>query len=375
MSRKSTLGFTLIELLVVIAIIAVLAAILFPVFSKAREKARQTTCVNNLHQLALAVTMYAQDNSEKMLANNNTTWSSQLSQYVTSAGLYACPALKVKGTSGNPNYGFNALLYGRGIGKVDTPSSVLMLADLSTTSMKGTYSINAATANTDIDPRHTNNFVAAMVDGSVKSILVTISPTSGVTQGMDNAGVAFRPAADALQINMIVVGNAGHTDATYGSAVASRFDTLPASGNNWWNYPCRLFDGDLTTYLESASSDSGGAGMETRVGIKNMTPQFVPVKVMMSPPPGLSGDVVFGNSVLTIEGRTTTGTGNWIVLGNLVSNPSPTAVQKWYSFNMKTIATPYADICYHIIPDVYSGGSGQHVRAETAEVQFWGYHY
>lgn len=58
-------GFTLIELLVVIAIIAILAAILFPVFARAREKARQTSCLNNLKQLGLAALQYAQDYDEK----------------------------------------------------------------------------------------------------------------------------------------------------------------------------------------------------------------------------------------------------------------------------------------------------------------------
>lgn len=54
-------GFTLIELLVVIAIVAILAAIIFPVFSRARENARKTTCMSNLRQLGLALHMYAQD--------------------------------------------------------------------------------------------------------------------------------------------------------------------------------------------------------------------------------------------------------------------------------------------------------------------------
>lgn len=58
---KERKGFTLIELLVVIAIIAILAAILFPVFAKAREKARQTSCVSNGKQISLAMTMYMAD--------------------------------------------------------------------------------------------------------------------------------------------------------------------------------------------------------------------------------------------------------------------------------------------------------------------------
>jgi len=64
--RKTTRGFTLIELLVVIAIIAILAAILFPVFAKAREKARQASCSSNLKQIALAAIQYASDHDGKI---------------------------------------------------------------------------------------------------------------------------------------------------------------------------------------------------------------------------------------------------------------------------------------------------------------------
>ncbi len=59
---KRTLAFTLIELLIVIAVIAIMAAILFPIFVRVREKGRQTACGSNLRQLGIAVTQYAQEN-------------------------------------------------------------------------------------------------------------------------------------------------------------------------------------------------------------------------------------------------------------------------------------------------------------------------
>src|SRR6476469_4926130 len=65
--RPRRAGFTLIELLVVIAIIAILAAILFPVFAQAREKARQTSCTSNLKQIGMATRMYLQDYDETYL--------------------------------------------------------------------------------------------------------------------------------------------------------------------------------------------------------------------------------------------------------------------------------------------------------------------
>ena len=72
LSNRKT-GFTLIELLVVIAIIAILAAILFPVFAQAREKARQATCASNLNQIGLAWQMYLQDYDEQIQCNGDNT--------------------------------------------------------------------------------------------------------------------------------------------------------------------------------------------------------------------------------------------------------------------------------------------------------------
>jgi prepilin-type N-terminal cleavage/methylation domain-containing protein/prepilin-type processing-associated H-X9-DG protein len=98
---KSNKAFTLIELLVVIAIIAILAAILFPVFAQAREKARAISCLSNAHQLGLAVYMYTEDYDETypfstdaadaVGANLIDSWPDRVFPYVKDNGAYACP--------------------------------------------------------------------------------------------------------------------------------------------------------------------------------------------------------------------------------------------------------------------------------------------
>jgi len=110
---KRSAGFTLIELLVVIAIIAILAAILFPVFAKVREKARQTSCASNLKQIGLAVIQYTQDNDEAFPpavqyspagdpAGGLIEWSSGLvvGPYLKSTSVLQCPSDSFKSAFG-----------------------------------------------------------------------------------------------------------------------------------------------------------------------------------------------------------------------------------------------------------------------------------
>ncbi|HAH86878.1 MAG: prepilin-type N-terminal cleavage/methylation domain-containing protein [Armatimonadota bacterium] len=115
---KKQEGFTLIELLVVIAIIAILAAILFPVFAKARAKARQTSCLSNLKQLGSSMNMYLQDYDETFIiedGNSNQAagvmnpWSRILfySGYVGSKDIFRCPELP-HNVGSTPKYGYSA---------------------------------------------------------------------------------------------------------------------------------------------------------------------------------------------------------------------------------------------------------------------------
>src|SRR5690606_34634754 len=104
-------GFTLIELLVVIAIIALLAAILFPVFGRARENARRSSCSSNMKQLALGLMQYVQDHDERLpnyRGNNSSTdkplWQDIVLPYVKSKQIFRCPGYKkVSGTGSGTN--------------------------------------------------------------------------------------------------------------------------------------------------------------------------------------------------------------------------------------------------------------------------------
>ena len=139
-------GFTLIELLVVIAIIAILAAILFPVFARAREKARQTQCLSNTKQLNLAFQQYVQDYDERLplydFNSHSWYWEICIYTYVQNLGVYACPSRRdtpsIYDSTGRPHpeivprgisprsYGYNALLGGVKLAQIQRPSETYL---------------------------------------------------------------------------------------------------------------------------------------------------------------------------------------------------------------------------------------------------------
>jgi prepilin-type N-terminal cleavage/methylation domain-containing protein/prepilin-type processing-associated H-X9-DG protein len=147
-------GFTLIELLVVIAIIAILAAILFPVFARARENARRASCQSNLKQIGLGIAQYTQDYDEKLpgviirrfdAAGPYFAWPMMIMPYVKSAQIFACPSSSTAPTTitttptdppvsqgAYPNYGMNiktGAYNGISIASINNPAELLLIDD------------------------------------------------------------------------------------------------------------------------------------------------------------------------------------------------------------------------------------------------------
>lgn len=208
-------GFTLIELLVVIAIIAILAAILFPVFAKAREKARQSSCLSNEKQLVLGMLQYVQDYDERFpdcrWPNNRAaaspitgastcfTWSECIYPYVKNSQVFVCPsdgtARPTWGGSGSTGtHPMAVFSYGRNYGYFETdkdtvnaantlgqfpqPAETIMLMDTTSCNRggpryvrwpgNGATSIDTQMALRYLAPRHNEGSNFGFFDGHCK---------------------------------------------------------------------------------------------------------------------------------------------------------------------------------------------------------------
>jgi prepilin-type N-terminal cleavage/methylation domain-containing protein/prepilin-type processing-associated H-X9-DG protein len=184
-------GFTLIELLVVIAIIAILAAILFPVFAKAREKARQSSCMSNLKQLDLAFQQYAQDYDEGLpypspgradaapLATSAAwisaavlnQWDPKLGAiypYVKNTQIYLCPSRKSVTPSGC-TYSMNGQLGGGiSLGAIDDVSGTALLTEADCDDAVTNYTAAGAADGGNGISTHNDGCNIAYVDGHAK---------------------------------------------------------------------------------------------------------------------------------------------------------------------------------------------------------------
>jgi len=200
-SRKK--GFTLIELLVVIAIIAILAAILFPVFARARENARRASCQSNLKQIALGVFMYDQDYDEKLpLVNgdpNSATsgnpygWADALQPYLKSTQIFQCPS-ESQGPSSGPtvpgysDYWMNSLASSTADAQFDAPAMTVLLGD-------GGYDAAGTTPGTNVNSSARYYSSGGVPTGgcssSTPSATLATLPNGGAHRHLTGANIAF----------------------------------------------------------------------------------------------------------------------------------------------------------------------------------------
>ncbi len=198
-SQSGRRGFTLIELLVVIAIIAILAAILFPVFAQAREAARKTSCLNNMKQMSTAIQMYTQDYDETYpqaywYANDNNAsggymqWTGFLQSYIKNFNLFICPSDRLKGLAPTNFIGDNM---GYGVPGGQTSQNPIQ----DTQAPRLSYTANSAVMprkRRSVDPA--NVVPLASVDAPADTILVAemTDQPSCINDTSAASGVAYK---------------------------------------------------------------------------------------------------------------------------------------------------------------------------------------
>ncbi|MDR3709508.1 MAG: DUF1559 domain-containing protein [Capsulimonadaceae bacterium] len=223
---KPRRGFTLIELLVVIAIIAILAAILFPVFATAREKARATACLSNEKQIGLAVVQYNADYDETEPCGFSRTnrligWACQLYPYVKSKAVFVCPSDTTPGASSS--YAINNNIIGTtgsvpypglALSMFTAPSKTVLLAEITGSAGYDVSDLNCADYVSDC------HYQAGNIGG--------YSPSCVGSGDAGNGG--YDPYTSSYLATDIACGSSGGCNANFTLKYATGYisNTLPA---------------------------------------------------------------------------------------------------------------------------------------------------
>ena len=226
---RSIKGFTLIELLVVIAIIAILAAILFPAFARARENARRASCQSNLKQISLGMIQYTQDYDEKFPGYNsppNVGWADSLQPYIKSTQVLQCPSesappVSSPGASGYTDYAVNLQLTFNSTSQGTEGKNMAVLTQPVVTVMFSEYVSGDATGWTE--------GCGGSQCGATAAGLAT-TPSGVANRHLDGANLAFcdghvKWAKGTSAIQLAGVWNANTPGATSGSSPT--FNLMP----------------------------------------------------------------------------------------------------------------------------------------------------
>ncbi len=219
-------GFTLIELLVVIAIIAILAAILFPVFAKVRENARAIACASNLKQIGVGLMQYSQDNDEYLVRNwsgNNGwqasdpnaaapkyKWMDTIQPFVKSAAVFHCPD-DSGGLTNEASAAKNTGIY-KPFQQLTTPTDIYY----------GSYAINSSDYDFDQFPDICGPSCNAP-DGTTNKLSALQNPASTIWVTDGNGAYSFawnRPSTNPTKSTIGGYPSFGHTGLNEGSVIA-----------------------------------------------------------------------------------------------------------------------------------------------------------